>query len=315
MSQTVGEIGEFALIDAVAAYLGKPDANTVPVGPGDDSAVVITSGNRVVACVDVLNEGVHFRTDWSPANDVGHKAAAANLADIFAMGADPTALLVGLTIPATTQVSWVLDLATGLKAEAQKVGAYVVGGDIVRGDQINISVTALGKLDQREPILRSGAKVNDVVAVAGRLGYSAAGLQMLQRGFRSPRNLVAAHRVPNPPYELAIAARNASSMIDISDGLISDLGHIARASKVGIEIKSEAFEIPEELTSAAAAFNGDARKWVLAGGEDHAFAATFSDPLSVPAGWNIVGLVTSGNEVLLDGVIPAELGWDHFGNL
>lgn len=312
MSQTVADIGEFALIDAVAQRLGTSDSQTVPVGIGDDSAVVIASGNRVVACVDVLNEGVHFRTDWSSGNDIGHKAAAANLADIFAMGADPTALLVGLSIPAATEVSWVLDLADGLAQEAKSVGAYVVGGDIVRGDKITISVTALGHLGDRQPILRSGAQVNDVVAVAGKLGYSAAGLQMLQRGFRSPRNLVNAHRVPTPAYDLAITGRSANSMIDVSDGLISDLSHIAAASGVCINISTDKFEIPEELTAAAAAFSGNALQWVLVGGEDHAFVATFSDALSVPSGWQVIGHVTSGSGVTVDGESPAALGWDHF---
>lgn len=312
MSQTVAEIGEFALIDAVAKRLGTPDVKTVPVGVGDDSAVVMAAGNRVVACVDVLNEGVHFRTDWSSANDVGHKAAAANLADICAMGADPTALLVGLSIPETTEVAWVLELADGLAHEAAKVGAHVVGGDIVRGEKITISVTALGQLDDRQPILRSGARVNDIVAVAGRLGYSAAGLQMLQRGFRSPRNLVNAHRAPTPDYDLAKAGRNANSMIDISDGLISDLRHIADASGVAIDINISAFDIPEELTAAASAFAGDAVEWILIGGEDHAFAATFSDALAVPSGWTIIGHVSAGSGVTVDGAAPSGHGWDHF---
>lgn len=312
MSQTVAELGEFALIAAVAQRLGTTDPTTVPVGIGDDSAVVIAAGGRVVACVDVLNEGVHFRTDWSSANDVGHKAAAANLADIFAMGADPTALLVGLSIPESTQVQWVLDLADGLAQEAALVGAHVVGGDIVRGDKITISVTALGHLENRDAILRSGAQVNDVVAVAGRLGYSAAGLQMLQRGFRSPRNLVNAHRAPTPPYELAKAGRHAHSMIDVSDGLVSDLGHIASASGVAIDISPSLWEIPEELTAAAGAFHGDAIQWILSGGEDHAFAATFKDALSVPSGWTIIGHVAQGSGVTIDGQSPQTLGWDHF---
>lgn len=312
MSQTVAELGEFALIAAVAQRLGTPDPSTVPLGIGDDSAVVIAAGGHVVACVDVLNEGVHFRTDWSSPNDVGHKAAAANLADIFAMGADPTALLVGLSIPESTQVQWVLDFADGLAQEAALVGAHVVGGDIVRGDKITISVTALGQLDNRQAILRSGAQVNDVVAVAGRLGYSAAGLQMLQRGFRSPRNLVNAHRAPTPPYDLAKLGRQAHSMIDVSDGLVSDLGHIASASGVAIDISTAQFTIPEELTAAAGAFHGDALQWILSGGEDHAFAATFKDALSVPSGWNIIGHVTMGSGVTVDGQSPQALGWDHF---
>ena len=171
--QTIAEIGEFALIELIASRLRTADSNTVPVGIGDDSAVVRARGNHVVACLDMLSQGVHFRLDWSSANDIGRKAAAANLADIYAMGATPTALLVGLSLPGSTPVNWVLELADGLSAEAEQVNVSVVGGDVVRGEAITISVTALGELEGREPIVRSGAQVGDVVAFAGRLGFCA----------------------------------------------------------------------------------------------------------------------------------------------
>jgi len=311
--QTVAEIGEFALIDAIAARLQNAEHASVTVGIGDDSAVVSAQGNKVVACLDVLTQGVHFRLDWSSANDIGHKAAAANLADIFAMGATPTALLVGLAIPGDTKVAWVLELADGLRDEAAKVGVQVVGGDVVRGETITISVTALGELGTQQPILRSGAKAGDVVALAGQLGFSAAGLLMLSRGFRSPRVLVGAHRVPTPPYELARAGLKATSMIDVSDGLVADLNHVAKASKVLINLDSTALVVDEVLTSAAGAFNGNAMEWVLTGGEDHAFVATFANALDVPAGWTVIGEVLSGEVgVLVDGQ-PYELaGWRHF---
>jgi len=313
LTQTVAEIGEFALIDAIAARLQNAQNDSVTVGIGDDSAVVSAQGNKVVACLDVLTQGVHFRLDWSSANDIGHKAAAANLADIFAMGATPTALLVGLAIPGDTKVAWVLELADGLRDEAAQVGVQVVGGDVVRGESITISVTALGELGTQQPILRSGAKPGDVVALAGQLGFSAAGLLMLSRGFRSPRALVGAHRVPTPPYELARTATNATSMIDVSDGLVADLGHVARASNVVINIDSAALVIDEVLTSAAGAFNGNAMEWVLTGGEDHAFVATYGHALDVPAGWTVIGEVTLGEAgVLVDGEPYNQAGWRHF---
>ena len=313
LRQTVAEIGEFELIALIAQRLNNPEVAQVAVGIGDDSAVVSARGGQVVACLDMLTQGVHFRLDWSSANDIGRKAAAANLADIFAMGASPTALLVGLALPGQTTVAWVLEFADGLREEASSVGVAVVGGDIVRADSISISVSALGELRGEKPILRSGAKPGDVVAIAGQLGFSAAGLLMLSRGFRSPRVLVGAHRVPTPPYELARAGIKASSMIDVSDGLISDLTHVARASNVAINIDSALLEIPEPLSSAAGAFNGDALEWILTGGEDHAFAATFSNALEVPAGWVIVGTVSTGApEVLVDGLPHASSGWDHF---
>jgi thiamine-monophosphate kinase len=311
--QTVGELGEFALIDAIAARLAKSSTATVSVGIGDDSAVVSAKGGNVVACLDMLTQGVHFRLDWSEAKDVGRKAAAQNLADIFAMGATPTALLVGLALPSQTSVSWVMGLADGLSEEAALVGVTVVGGDIVRGDSIAISVTALGELGERTAILRSGAKPGDVLALAGRLGFAQAGLLMLSRGFRSPRVLVGAHRVPEPPYELVRLATHATSMIDISDGLVSDLGHIAKASEVSINIHTSEFEIPEPLAAAASAFNGNALEWILTGGEDHAFAATFKTALDVPSGWTIIGSVEAGEPaVTVDGEIYSGKGWDHF---
>ena len=311
--QSVGELGEFALIDAIATRLAKSSAETVSVGIGDDSAVVSAKGGNVVACLDMLTQGVHFRLDWSEAIDIGRKAAAQNLADIFAMGARPTALLVGLALPPETPVAWVMGLADGLSAEAAEVGVTVVGGDIVRISSIVISVTALGELGTAKAILRSGAKPGDTLAIAGRLGFAQAGLLMLSRGFRSPRVLVGAHRVPEPPYELAKLATHATSMIDISDGLVADLGHIAQASKVQINIESNKFEIPEALAAAASAFNGDAMEWILSGGEDHAFAATFKTALDVPSGWTIIGSVGSGGPaVTVDGEIYSGKGWDHF---
>ena len=313
--RSVGELGEFALIDAIAARLAKSSAETVSVGIGDDSAVVSAKGGNVVACLDMLTQGVHFRLDWSEAIDIGRKAAAQNLADIFAMGARPTALLVGLALPPETPVAWVMGLADGLSAEAAEVGVTVVGGDIVRSSSIVISVTALGELGTAKAILRSGANPGDTLAIAGRLGFAQAGLLMLSRGFRSPRVLVGAHRVPEPPYELAKLATHATSMIDISDGLVADLGHIAQASKVKINIESNKFQIPEALAAAASAFNGDAMEWILSGGEDHAFAATFKTALDVPSGWTIIGSVESGEPaVTVDGESYSGKGWDHFSS-
>ena len=310
--QTVAEIGEFALIQAIGERLRSEISAQVIVGLGDDSAVTAPDSKPLVSCVDVLVQGVHFRLDWSSAHDIGRKSVAANLADIFAMGGSPKSLLIGLAIPSDTKVAWVLELAEGIKAEADLVGAQVIGGDVVRSDQIVISITALGSLVAPKPLTRSGAQVGDVLAVAGRLGYAHAGLMMLSRGFRSPRAIVSAHRVPEPPYELAQLAHFATSMIDISDGLLSDVGHIAQSSGVAINIESQKLVVTEELQAMASAFNGDALEWVLQGGEDHAFAATFSDPTQVPEGWVVIGSVAAGEGVSVNGESVAQSGWDHF---
>ena len=312
--QTVAELGEFELIERIAQRLGQATPSHVQVGMGDDAAVIGLTGESVTACVDIFIQGVHFRLDWSSANDIGRKVVAANLADIVAMGANPTSLLVGLAIPASTEVAWVLELADGMKAEADLLGAVVVGGDIARSEHIMISVTALGDLRNAKPIQRSGAQVGDVVAVAGTLGYAQAGLLLLSRGFRSPRAIVNAHRTPQPPYSLAQMATAAHSMIDVSDGLIADVGHIAKASGVSINIHASALAISEELQSVASAFNDDALTWVLQGGEDHAFVATFESSADVPEGWVVIGDVTAGaGDVRVDGQSVESLGWTHFG--
>src|SRR4051812_17244393 len=170
---TVAKAGEFGLIARITGRL--PDGPATLLGPGDDAALVAVPDGRVVASTDVLVDGRHFRRDWSTARDIGHRAAAANLADIAAMGAVPTALLVALCTPADLDVSWAEELFDGLAEEAGPIGAAVVGGDISASPTLTIAVTALGDLQGRAPILRSGARPGDVVAVAGRIGYAAAG--------------------------------------------------------------------------------------------------------------------------------------------
>lgn len=317
MGQTVGSMGEFGLIDAVTARL--PSSPDVLVGPGDDAAVVLFGDGRTVASTDVLVEGRHFRRDWSSATDVGHKAAAASLADIAAMGARTTALLVGLGVPPDLPAAWALELADGLREECELVGAVVVGGDVVRSDRIVVSVTALGNLDGREPVLRSGARPGDVVALSGRLGYAAAGLSVLSRGFRSPRRLVEAHRRPIPPYDSGplAATAQATSMIDVSDGLVADLAHVAHASDVVINIDSALLPIGDSLVDAAAAFTLDPLTWILTGGEDHALVATFPLDVVVPGGFVVVGSVLERGDgdshVLVDSrPYDGVAGHDHF---
>src|SRR6266540_2348780 len=196
---TVADLGEFGLIRRVTESRKQP-AGTL-LGPGDDAAVVAAPDGRVVASTDVLVQGVHFRLDWSAPEQVGRKAVAVNLADIVAMGAVPTTVLVGLACPPDTPTSLITELVDGMWAEAAKAGIGVSGGDMVRADQLVISVTALGDLGDREPVTRAGARPGDLVAVCGKLGWAAAGLAVLGRGFRSPVGVVNAQRVPEPPYE------------------------------------------------------------------------------------------------------------------
>ncbi|WBB72349.1 thiamine-phosphate kinase [Micromonospora sp. WMMD1128] len=310
---TVAGVGEFGLIDRVTARLSYGESCLL--GPGDDAALVAAPDRRVVASTDVLVEGRHFRRDWSGARDVGHRAAAANLADIAAMGATPTALLVALCMPAELDPAWAEELADGLGAEAGLVGASVVGGDMSASPTLTIAVTALGDLAGRPPVVRSGARPGDVVALAGRTGWAAAGYTVLSRGFRTPRLLVEAFRRPEVPYAAGPAAADAgaTAMIDVSDGLLADLGHVAAASGVAIDLSRDAFEVPRQMRDAAQALGVDPYSWILGGGDDHALAATFPVGTALPAGWRPVGRVGAGVGVTVDGAgYDGPRGWEHF---
>jgi thiamine-monophosphate kinase len=309
-ADSVRAVGEFGVIGRVVARSGT--AAAAEVGPGDDAAVVRTPDGRVVATTDVLVEGRHFRRDWSSAEDIGHKAAAANLADVAAMGARPTALLVGLACPPDTPTSWLEGVADGMAAECAPLGAAVVGGDTSASAPdsaaVVLSVTALGDLGGAAPVLRSGARPGDVVALAGRLGWSACGLAVLRRGFTSPAVAVAAHRRPSPPYAAgpAAAAAGATAMCDVSDGLLADLGHIATASRVQVDLDRAALvrvclEPPGPMQQVASALGEDPMAWVLTGGEDHALVATFPAGVALPEGWTAVGRVTAGESGVLVG--------------
>jgi thiamine-monophosphate kinase len=309
---SIATIGEFGLIARVVARLtGGPEPL---VGPGDDAAVVAAPDARVVASTDVLVEGRHFRRDWSSAEDIGHRAAAANLADIAAMGARPTALLVALCAPPDTEVSWIEELADGLSAEAAGAGAGIVGGDMSASPVLTIAVTALGDLGGRAPVRRTGARPGDLLALAGRVGYAAAGYTVLSRGFRSPKLLVEAHRRPSVPYPAGPAAARlgATSMIDVSDGLLADVGHLAKS--VAIDVRTGAFEVPAQMRDAAGALGVDPYTWILAGGDDHALAATFPAGTELPEDWLVIGTVSDGTGVTVDGqpYLDGPAGWDHF---
>lgn len=318
MTRTLGSTGEFGFIESVTK--GLPAGADVLVGPGDDAAVVAVPDGRMVITIDLLIEGRHFRQDWSSAYDVGRKAAAQNLADIAAMGARPTSMVVGLGAPSGLPVEWATELTGGLVDESAPLGVSIVGGDTVQSDKIVVSVTAFGTLEGRAPVLRSGARPGDEVAMIGRLGWAEAGYAVLTRGFRSPRSVVAAHRRPEPPYAEGprAAVAGASSLCDVSDGLLADLGHIATASQVAIDVRTSALEVPEPLQAVAAATGGDALRFVLTGGEDHALVGTF-EPADVPAGWAVIGSVAEGNDdrpagtVTVDGArYEGDAGHAHF---
>jgi thiamine-monophosphate kinase len=324
--ETLQQVGEFGLIDRVARTAQQGPA--VLLGPGDDAAVVAAPDGRVVASTDLLLEGRHFRRDWSSAYEVGRKAAAQNLADMAAMGAVPTALLVGLAAPGDLPVAWARDLAAGLADECAPLGASVAGGDTTRGEVLMVAVTALGDLQGRRPVTRSGAHPGDVLALAGELGWAACGLELLRRGRadEGPEQALARHRSPRPPYAAGpqAAEAGASAMLDVSDGLLADAGHIARESGVAIDLDREWAEaaVPPELRAAAERLGVDPFEWLLTGGEDHALAACFPPGVRLPAGWRVIGRVDergtaqtaerAGTVTVGGKSWVGARGWDHF---
>ncbi|HTQ20026.1 thiamine-phosphate kinase [Mycobacterium sp.] len=312
-SPTLQQLGEFAVIQRVTRDRLQPAA--VVLGPGDDAAVVSAGDRRTVVSTDMLVQDRHFRLDWSTPHDVGRKAIAQNAADIEAMGGRATAFVVGFGAPADTPAAQVDALADGMWDEAEWIGAGIVGGDLVSCPQWVLSVTVLGDLDDRAPVLRSGAKSGSTVAVAGELGRSAAGYALWDKGIDGFDDLRSSHLVPQPPYGqgAAAAAAGAQAMIDVSDGLIADLRHVAEASGVGIDLSTAALAPDRDaLAEAAAAVGADPWPWVLGGGEDHALVACFAGP--APAGWRVIGRVLDGPaRVLVDGEEWAGYaGWESF---
>lgn len=312
----LGDVSEGAVLRAILARTAP--ASHAILGPGDDAAVIAAPSGSVVATTDTLVHGPDFRLAWSTGFDLGWKAAAVNLADVAAMGARPTALLVALAVPRDMRLSFVGQLSDGFRAacEALAPGCSVVGGDLTVSDVLTIAVTALGDLEGRAPVTRSGARPGDVVALAGELGLAAHGLAVLFGRFGGKETpvpiepallesgehaAVAAQLRPVPPIRLgAVAATaGATAMMDVSDGLALDAGRMATASDVTIDL-------------AEASLGEDPRR-ALAGGEDHALLATFPSE-ALPPGFRAIGVVRErgAQGVLCDGGSVDAAGWDPY---
>lgn len=312
-AETLAQMGEFAVIRRLVAGRRQPGA--VALGPGDDAAVLFAPDGKTVVSTDMLVAERHFRLDWSTPHDVGRKAIAQNAADIEAMGARATAFVVAFGAPSDTPAAQALQLADGMWREAESMGAGIVGGDLVSAPQWVIAVTALGDLGGRDPVRRSGARPGDVVAVVGGIGRSAAGFDLWRNGIQRFDELRQCHVAPQPPYgQGRVAAESgATAMTDVSDGLLADLGHIAEASGVGIDLSTAALTGDRDvLAGAAEAVGADAWAWVLGGGEDHALVATFPGP--PPSEWREIGRVQDGpRRVLVDGAAwQGNPGWQSF---
>ncbi|WP_146364523.1 thiamine-phosphate kinase [Arthrobacter yangruifuii] len=329
---TVDQLDEKALLARIFPRLGP---TTALVGPGDDAAVIAAPDGRTVISIDTLVQDADFRLLWPSGYRttgfvVGWKCAAQNLSDISAMGAVPTSLVVSLTLPGSTEVAWVEDLATGLAAGVHSLTltagrCSVVGGDLGGGSQIVVTAAVTGDLEGRAPVLRSGARPGDILAQAGALGAAAGGLAVLESSLdysalqkeddQVLAGLVASQNRPHPPVRLGpqAATAGATAMLDVSDGLVRDAGRIARAS--GVAINLDAGYLASRvaaLASAAARLGADPLGWVLGGGEDHGLLAAFPPDAALPEGFVRIGQVAAGEGVTVGGQAPSTIGWDHF---
>ncbi len=312
--RTLADVNEDALLAEILPLFATGPAALL--GPGDDTAVLATTGGSVIATTDTMVRDRDWRDAWSSGRDVGAKVVAQNLADIAAMGGRPTGVLVTVVADPATTVEWVLEVTRGIAAACQESHVAVLGGDLSSAPPgtLMVSITALGSLDGRPPVLRSGARPGDVVAVCGTLGLAAAGWRLLESGREDEdTQAVALQRCPRPPLAQGplAATAGATSMLDLSDGLLRDATRVARAS--GVRLALDGSALAPDIRRITPVLGPDlARECVLAGGEEHALLATFPRGIRLPTGWRALGVVEQGDGVTIDGVAEKPRGWDHF---
>ena len=315
----VSQQGEFGLIHQLHQSL-RARAGT-RIGIGDDGAVLEALAHPIVT-TDALVENVHFRRDWTSAFSLGIKSMAVNLSDVAAMGANPIAAFVSLALPPDCQSAWIAELYAGMETLAAQYNFTIAGGDMTAAPLVMISVTIVGDLmpqAQGQPVLRSGARVGDAVCVSGDLGDSAAGLaQLLASG---PRDafLMSRHFEPTPRLDWMreLLSRDRAAIhagLDLSDGLVGDSSHVARASGVDIEIDAQSLPISPSCRAAARALNQGATDWALAGGEDYELCVCVAPEFT--SGLTRVGRVVAGAgavRVYENGKSrESAAGWRHF---
>ena len=287
--------GEFELIGRLRARIadaGAATSESLLIGSGDDASVTAAAGVAVTS-VDMVVEGVHFRREWSTPRAIGHKALAAALSDLAAMGAAPGEAFLQLGVPADFEGDELDDLAEGLAAVAARHGVAVAGGDVCRAPALTLAVTVVGRGPSLESlVLRSGARPGELVAVTGELGGAAAGLALFERPELAgglDAGVAAALRrrqlEPEPRLEAgaALAAAGAGAMIDLSDGLGADAGHVAAASRVLIEIELDSVPVQAGVADVAGAAGRESLELAAAGGEDYELLVTLAEPSLDPA--------------------------------
>ncbi|WP_115684720.1 thiamine-phosphate kinase [Corynebacterium senegalense] len=309
---TLGEVGEEQVIRAIVGAA----PSTIN---GDDAAVLAPAApnSRVVATTDMLVEGRHFLPAYTTPYQLGRKAVVQNFADIEAMGARPIAALLAISAPDTLPLAVVEQLAEGIHAKVEEYSTELVGGDVTGGDSLVVSLSAIGSLGGNlEPLKLNRARPGQRVVAHGRIGYSAAGLDLLRSGARVPtvlEPLIDAHQAPEltPGRGVIARAAGATSMTDNSDGLVRDIGLIAARSRLSVDLEPAAIAPDALLTAAGELLGVDPWRWVLAGGEDHTLLGTIDG--EAPAGFRTIGTVRKGDGVTVGGEPPAyTTGWESF---
>ena len=312
-------MNESEILERIATIFARNGryAKDLILGIGDDGAVIAPTNEPLILTTDCAIEGIHFKREWSSLREIGAKVASANLADVYAMGGVPKFLLVAVAIPKGASDE-IFELAEGIAAEADLVGAQVIGGDLSRSEKIMITITAVGITTKL--VKRSGAKIGDVVVVTGLTGWSRAGLNLLEKGFANSDRAISQFKKPNPPYSSAEKlAKIANSMCDVSDGLLSEANHIGKASSVTLEVDPELISKLagfSEITKLGGEISSDHWEWVLSGGEDHQFLATVpADSDYENHGAFKIGTVKAHGKNYVEIVgreLPKEVGYSHF---
>lgn len=302
----VREIGEDALIAAFAdIYHARAG---VEIGIGDDGAVVSSDYPRQVITTDIATEGIHFNRSWSTPSDIGAKIAIANLADVYGMGGIPQYLTVALSVSGEEEVSYLLDIARGIESVAHAHSVSVVGGDVIAGGSLTIAITAIGGVNF--PVLRSTAQVGETVYLTRGAGKSLGGLMLLSRGLASiDEAAVKIFQCPefHPEDLLECGFENMSALMDVSDGLVSDLPRIARASGVGIDLDIDVSDLTY-LREFAERLNIPELELFLRSGEEHSFIVVIPEQhlSKVPPRWIKIGKVVAGEQITFRGT-PLEI--------
>lgn len=284
----INTLGEFGLIRRLTADITPQQPSTLK-GVGDDAAVMGFGGKQVLMTTDLLLEGVHFNLEYVPLKHLGYKAVVVNLSDIYAMNGTPTQIVVGLGISARFPVEAIDELYGGIRLACEQYGVDLVGGDTCASvNGLTIAITCLGTADKEDIVYRSGAKKNDLICVSGNLGTAYLGLQLLERerialqgqktgdeidAFKGREYLLQRQLKPEARKDIIAALRKANirptAMMDVSDGLSSELLHICRASQCGCAVYEDKLPINFQAAEVAEEMNLNIVTCALNGGEDY----------------------------------------------